>query len=173
MFYVERTGFDASDASSVPLLALVVYVYTYVCIYIHVTSHVCIIRIYVREHILPGENSFYREMECCFLFLFCFCWKKKQKKPVRQQRRHGRTKPIWFIIIIIIIIIIILVSRSLNQWKKGPDKSRSNDIEVPLLNQLQTLLLANNILNPRFKIRTNFFTIQIRTNFESIDSNPY
>ena len=59
---------------------------------------------------------------------------------------------------------------SLNQLKKGPDKSRSNDIEVPafllLCNQLQTLLLAN-ILNPQFKSVLIFSRnyVQVRRNY--------
>jgi hypothetical protein len=46
--------------------------------------------------------------------------------------------------------------RSLNQLKKGPDKSRSNDIEVALLNQLQTLLLAKQ----HFESTNNSFAAQ-------------
>ena len=56
--------------------------------------------------------------------------------------------------------------RWLNQLKKGPDKSRSNDILGAVLNQLQTLLLAN-ILNPQFKSVLIFSRnyVQVRRNY--------
>jgi hypothetical protein len=51
---------------------------------------------------------------------------------------------------------VVSVRRSLNQLKKGPDKSRSNDMRWPLLNQLQTLLLAKQ----HFESTNNSFAAQ-------------